>query len=88
MYSSEESEELFDNIKIGESFDEVNTYLNGKGWFTLSDYEAKLDRNTAKKFRFMRKDRANFDTDYTVFFNPELNIDGNGFVFVKIDNIY
>lgn len=86
IYSSEESEELYGNIKIGESFDEVNTYLNVKGWFTLDDCEAKLDKNTAKKFRFMRKDRANFKTDYTVFFNPELNIDGNGFVFVKTDS--
>ncbi|MCQ2735571.1 MAG: hypothetical protein MJ212_06480 [Alphaproteobacteria bacterium] len=86
IYLSEESEELYGNIKIGESFDEVNTYLNVKGWFTLDDCEAKLDKNTAKKFRFMRKDRANFKTDYTVFFNPELNINGNGFVFVKTDS--
>lgn len=33
----------------------------------------------------MRKDRANFNPEYTVWFNPELNIDGNGFAFVKID---
>ena len=86
VYSSDESEELFNNIKIGESFDEVNTYLNGKGWFTLSDCEARLDRNTAKKFRFMRKDRANFSTDYIVWFNPERYVEGNGFVFVRTDS--
>lgn len=86
VYSSEESEELYDNIKIGDSYEEVNTYLNGKGWFTLSDCEANLDRNFAKKFKVMRKDRADFDSDYIVWFNPERYIAGNGFVFVKIDN--
>lgn len=86
LYSSEESAELFDNIKIGESFEDVNTYLNDKGWFTLDDCEAKLDRNTAKKFRFMRKDRANFSTDYIVWFNPERYVEGNGFVFVRTDS--
>lgn len=86
VYSSEESEELFDSIAIGENFDEINAYFNEKGWFTLADCEARLDRNEAKKFRVMRKERADFGTEYTVFFNPELNIDGNGFVFIKTDN--
>lgn len=85
-YSTEESKALFDEIQIGASFEAVDSYLNGKGWVTFSDYETRLDKNTAKKFRFMRKDRANFDPDYTVWFNPELNIGGNGFVFVKIDD--
>ncbi len=86
VYSSEESEELYRNIKIGEAFEEANAYLNCYGWFTLSDYEAKLDKNTAKKFRAMCKDRADFGSDYIIWYNPELNIDGNGFVFAKLND--
>lgn len=59
----------FDNTT---SMKDANEILKKKGYINADEYEATLDKNTAKKFRRdMNRSCNAFDEKYTVYFKPE-----------------
>ncbi len=85
IYISEDSQELYDSIELGMSYSEADSFLKSRGLISTEEYEKQLNKNTLKKFRY-ELDSLEFDSDYTVWFNPEKYIEGNGFVFLKQDS--
>ncbi|MCH5198721.1 MAG: hypothetical protein J1E34_07420 [Oscillospiraceae bacterium] len=87
IYSSEESETLYDTIELYSPYSEAAKKLKTEGWIEISDYENSLDKNTRKKFR-AEYNELNYGEEYKVWFRPEEDRylrHGNKFVFLKAD---
>ncbi len=84
-YISEDPENLFENIAIGDSYDEVRKMLTAQGYTNITGFRMTLDRQQLKLFNGRLK-AFDFDEGYELWFNPEKHIPGNGFVGLKSEN--
>ena len=82
---SEESQQKFDEITIGDSYSDVSGRLNSEGYVTLDSYRNSLDRLKKKQFANALKE-FEFTEDYEIRFHPDKLTDGNGFVGLKQEN--
>ena len=82
---SDESEEKFNEIVIGESYTVVSNYLRANGYMTTEDYKNSLDRLTKKQYSQNLKE-FDFAKGYEIWFKPGAHIEGNGFVGIKQEN--
>lgn len=84
-YISEESENIFEKITIGEPYETTSSMLCSEGYISISEYEKSLDRMTKKQFRNNLK-KFDFEDGYEIWFNNEKDIIGNGFIGIKSEN--
>lgn len=84
-YISEESEMRFNEIAIGDSYNEVSNHLAFEGYIPIESYRNSLDKPTKKQFDNNLKD-FDFADGYEVWFNPNKNIKGNGFIGITNGN--
>ena len=81
-YVSNESEQKFNEIVIGNSYADVSNTLKSEGYMTIEEYENSLDRLTSKQFRYNLK-KFDFEEGYDIWFKPDKYVSGNGFVGLK-----
>lgn len=84
-FISDESETMFDNISVGDSYYNVSNMLISQGYTTAKAYEETLDRIELKQFR-NSYEKFNFADGYEVWFKIENRPIGNGFVGIKQEN--
>ncbi len=84
-YISEESQQKFDEIAIGDSYSDVSGRLNSEGYVTLDSYRNSLDRLKKKQFANALKE-FDFADGYEIWFHSVKHVDGNGFVGLKQEN--
>lgn len=77
-YISQQAQQEFDKIAVGESYSQLSKRLHEKGYVTIEEYKGTLDRITKKQFKQCLK-RFDFARDYEIWFNPDFP-DGNGFL--------
>ena len=83
-FISEESEQIFNEIYLNEPYENVSKLLENEGYVTTEDYRNSLDRITAKQFDSNLRD-FDFVEGYEIWFCPEKEISGNGFVGIRHD---
>ena len=84
-YISEESQQRFDELPIGCKYSEASNHLTLEGYVTIEQYKDTLDRITKKQFNTNLK-KFNFAEGYEIWFKPQEEIEGNGFVGIKQEN--
>lgn len=81
----EETEDIFEEIKVGNSCEYASEILASRGYVTIDSYEKKLDRLTLKQFR-NDIDNLTFADGYEIWFNSNEIPRGNGFVGIMSEN--
>lgn len=83
---TEESQQRFDEITIGDTYSEVCSRLQSSGYVTIDAYKASLDKQTKKQFE-SEMQKYTFADGYEIWFNPDREPEyKNGFVGVKQKN--
>lgn len=81
-FISEETEQIFNEIFIGDSYSEVSEKLYSEGYKPIENYRNSLDRLRKKQFDNNVKNFA-FADEFEIWFQPDKYIDGNGFIGIK-----
>lgn len=87
-YSSficEETEDIFEEIRVGNSYEYASEILASRGYTTVEGYEKTLDKLTLKQFR-NDIDNLAFADGYEIWFNSNEIPRGNGFVGIMSKN--
>lgn len=84
VYISEETEEFYDKINIGDSLESADALLKSEGFQTIEEYVNGLDKLTKKQFK-ANINEFNFVDGFTVYVFPDKYIKGAGFVGIKED---
>ena len=79
------TEEFFDDVKIGESYESARVILRSRGWTSIDDYEATLDRKEKKRFRAALNE-LDFPDGYEIWFQPMSAFVSDGFFALKCKN--
>lgn len=82
VYISEETEDFYESINIGDTKEGAEEILREKGFISFSEYSEHLDRLRKKQFD-ANTDEFTFIDGYTLYFNPVTFIPGEGFVGIK-----
>lgn len=81
----EETEEIFAEIRVGNSYEDASEILASNGYTTVEGYEKTLDKLTLKQFR-NDIDNLAFADGYEIWFNSNDIPRGNGFVGIMSEN--
>lgn len=76
---SDETQQIFDEIQIGDAYCDVSDRLKEKGYLTIDSYKNSFDRATKMQFEQTVKS-FEFVKDYEMWFNPEEVSYGNSFL--------
>ncbi len=85
LYIAEETEAIYEKIYTGDSIENAESILRSEGFCSIEEYSSQLDRLTKKQFD-ANAEELTFINGYTIYFNPEKYIKGDGFVGVKAEN--
>lgn len=77
-----ESSKRFDEITVGDSYAAVSERLRSNGYVPIEEYRDSLDKLPKKQFNAVLKD-FDFANGYEIWFAPEKDAEGNGFVGLK-----
>lgn len=82
---SEESENIYDEIGIGDEISDIEAFLYSNGYQPIEKYRNSLDRLGKKQFDDNLR-HFDFIDGYTIWFSPDRYIKGNGFIGIKAEN--
>lgn len=84
-YICDETEDIFAEIRVGNSCEDAYEILASRGYMTTEAYEKTLGRLTLKQFR-NDIDNLSFADGYEIWFNSKDIPKGNGFVGIMSEN--
>lgn len=84
-YICEETEGIFEEIRVGNSYEDAAEILASYGYISVDEYEKTLDKLTLKQFR-NDIDNLSFADGYEIWFNKNKVPQGNGFVGIMSKN--
>lgn len=82
QHMTDETEVLFDGISLNEDYNEARDYLIKNGWVSFDDYAESVGRIKRKQFKNNLRN-IEMREDYELWFNPNAEINGYGFVGLK-----
>ncbi|MGN1419528.1 MAG: permease prefix domain 1-containing protein [Acutalibacteraceae bacterium] len=82
---SAESTAIYNELNETESYDDAVGILKSADYTNYEEFEKTLEKAILKQIRANMNHFTLFDDSYEIWFNPEKDIYGNGFVFIKKD---